>query len=735
MFSTRMPVAALVAAASLSLAACGGGSSSGEADGRVTALAAKSTPDTSNGKLVMKVLSSRPEYVTGGDARIQVTADPGLHDKLVFWLNGTQIAPTMTSSGDKLEGVVSGLVLGDNRLEVRHRNGQGLGVSGAIQLVNHPIAGPVFSGPHLAPFECRTVQSNLGAPLDADCSVATRYNHFYLTTAGKLAVLSNPTGPRPADLATTTTSEGLTVPFIVRVESATINRSIVRIAVLDDPQVAGQWNGVGWNKRLVFTIGESTGAQYNQGVNQVTDVLGNTAAQLGLAKGFGLVISTQAVNKLNPNDVLTAEGMMMVKEHFIEAYGVPRWMVGYGGSGGAIEQLLIAQNYPGLMDGIIPNAAFPDVLGTAQAVTDCRLLNRYFTTNPASAPVRNAFEGFASGTCANWDAGNGDSIVADGGPGGGCGLLDKSLVYNPVTNPSGARCTIQDVNANSLGRDPATGFARRPLDNVGIQYGLLGLRQGRITTTQFLDLNERIGGFDIDGNLIAQRTAGDLIGLRNAYENGRIGSGAGGLATVPIMHARVWAEIAGDIHTAYNDVQIREKLLKASGRADNQVVWVLPHPQLPLFQGGNAADVARLTALVNAVVAQQFALMVQWLDAISADPAPLTIDKIVAYKPTSATDTCWALDGTRIAEPPTLFGGACNALYPKGVSPRLMAGAPVTDDVLKCQLKPIADAEYLPAAFNAAEKARLAGIFPSGVCDYSATGVGQVPLKGTWLKY
>ena len=64
-------------------------------------------------------------------------------------------------------------------------------------------------------------------------------------------------------------------------------------------------------------------------------MLGNTAAQLGLAKGFGLVISTQAVNKLNPNDVLTAEGMMMVKEHFIEAYGVPRWMVGYGGSGGA----------------------------------------------------------------------------------------------------------------------------------------------------------------------------------------------------------------------------------------------------------------------------------------------------------------------------------------------------------------------------------------------------------------
>ena len=64
-----------------------------------------------------------------------------------------------------------------------------------------------------------------------------------------------------------------------------------------------------------------------------------------------------------------------------------------------------------------------------------------------------------------------------------------------------------------------------------------------------------------------------------------------------------------------------------------------------------------------------------------------------------------------------------------------MAGAPVTDDVLKCQLKPITDAEYLPATFNAAEKARLAGIFASGVCDYSAAGAGQVAMKGTWLTY
>ena len=64
-----------------------------------------------------------------------------------------------------------------------------------------------------------------------------------------------------------------------------------------------------------------------------------------------------------------------------------------------------------------------------------------------------------------------------------------------------------------------------------------------------------------------------------------------------------------------------------------------------------------------------------------------------------------------------------------------MAGAPVTDDMLKCQLKPIAEADYLPVVFSAAEKARLAAVFPSGVCDHSLPGVSQRPLLGTWLRY
>lgn len=92
-----------------------------------------------------------------------------------------------------------------------------------LSVKNHLRTGPVFSGPHKTPFECRTEQSGLGAPLDADCSVATRTDWFYLTADGARKALLDPLGARPADVTTTTTIDGKTVPFIVRVEATTWN--------------------------------------------------------------------------------------------------------------------------------------------------------------------------------------------------------------------------------------------------------------------------------------------------------------------------------------------------------------------------------------------------------------------------------------------------------------------------------------------------------------------------------
>ncbi len=60
---------------------------------------------------------------------------------LEFWLNDKQIAPVLKSSGDRMEGLVTGLANGANTLEVRHK---AYGTLSSIKLTNYPITGPMF---------------------------------------------------------------------------------------------------------------------------------------------------------------------------------------------------------------------------------------------------------------------------------------------------------------------------------------------------------------------------------------------------------------------------------------------------------------------------------------------------------------------------------------------------------------------------------------------------------------
>jgi hypothetical protein len=76
----------------------------------------------------------------------------------------------------------------------------------------------------------------------------------------------------------------------------------------------------------------------------------------------------------------------------------------------------------------------------------------------------------------------------------------------------------------------------------------------------------------------------------------------------------------------------------------------------------------------------------------------------------------------------------CNALFPVAENPRMAAGGPLTDDVFKCQLKPVTAKDYRQP-LTGAQLVILKDVFPSGVCDYSKPGVGQAPLAGTWLSY
>jgi hypothetical protein len=648
--------------------------------------------------LTITVLSSRPDMVSGGDAMVQVSpAASGIS----ISVNGRDVTPAFREQDGRLLGLVHGLREGRNMLEAR-RNGR----SARIDVVNHPITGPILSGEHLKPFVCRTVESGLGEPVDANCSAPTRVEFFYRTndaspTFKPLADRSE----RPADLADTTTSEGTTVPYIVRVESGTINRAIYRIAMLDS----------GWNRRLMFSFGGGCGTQYNQGTNQARAAL----VDLALARGFAHAISTQNVMQQHCNDHLSGEALMMIKEHFIETYGMPVWTLGFGGSGGAIQQLLIAQNFPGLLDGILPSLTYPDSVSTRAGVTDCRLLMQVFKSDPATwtQAKQTAVEGYTPKTCAAWDRSFIDIIVAANVR--GCGI-PEALVYHPISNPKGARCTMWDTNVATYGRDPETGFARRSLDNVGVQYGLAALNGGQISVNEFLALNEQIGGFDNDGVPRPARTAADVESVRVSYAAGRLNSGSGGLGDIPILHYRSYNDPIGDIHDRFRDFTVRERLRKANGHFDNQIIWVYPN------------GVAGLAARVSALAVDT---MAAWLDALSADRTSSSQrEKIMRHKPAAAVDGCWDASGNRIDEAATFDRpGQCNTLYPNHTNPRLVAGAPLADDVLKCQLKPI-DAKDYQVRLTAEEMTRLLAIFPGGVCDYSKAGIGQVPLAGTYQR-
>ena len=80
-----------------------------------------------------------------------------------------------------------------------------------------------------------------------------------------------------------------------------------------------------------------------------------------LRLGFAVALGTRNTLGTGCDDVVSAETVMMIKERFIEQYGVPKFTIGLGSSGGAIQQHLIAHNYPGLLDAITPVRSYPDI--------------------------------------------------------------------------------------------------------------------------------------------------------------------------------------------------------------------------------------------------------------------------------------------------------------------------------------------------------------------------------------
>jgi hypothetical protein len=418
----------------------------------------------------------------------------------------------------------------------------------------------------------------------------------------------------------------------------------------------------------------------------------------------------------------------------VERYGLIRYTIGTGCSGGSLTQQQVANAYPGIYQGILPQCSFPDSWSTGQQLVDYHLVRSYvespskWGTGVVWTPAQiAAIEGHPNHV---------NSVVFDtvywtslGEPADGCPGVPAEQNYNAQSNPGGVRCTLADYMINVMGPRPQAswidaekkvghGFAGLPLDNVGVQYGLGALEKGQITPEQFVDLNAKIGGGNIDIVPTAERLRADEPALRNAYLSGAVNS-ANNLDRVAIIDLR--GPDPGAFHDVYRSWATRARLERDQGHFPrNHVIWF---GQVPLI--GDASYAGEGLLAID-----------RWLAAVEADKSSVSLaGKIANDRPEDVNDRCSQVTGVEQVAVPGV-GKVCELeqVQTRFGTPRTVSGESVATDTNKCTVKPLRRSDYYPVEFNDDQWARLQKALPTGICDWSKPGIDQ---RGTipWRSY
>ncbi|MGZ6753740.1 MAG: DUF6351 family protein [Nocardioides sp.] len=697
-------------------------------------------------RLVVDVLSNRADLVSGGDALVAVELPAGVAPGTVRVTAGGRDVTSMFAvrRDGRYLGLLTGLALGRNVVRA-----SAPGYAGRTVVTNHPNGGPVFAGPQPGPYHCQA-----GA-VDAQCDEPATYSFLYLSTDPTKTDLQpyDPANP-PSDVATTTTDQGVSVPFVVRREDGYQDRDRYTILTLFTPGKG--WTAWSpqrqWNHKLLITHGGNCGASFTPGSPPLQDYSGTFDGVPGItpsyvtALGRGFAVASTALDNTghNCNVAVEAESLMMVKERLVEQYGDLRYTIGTGCSGGSIAQHTVANAYPGIYQGLVTTCSYPDTLSAGAQFADSHLMRLYFE-DPSrwgtgvvwTEPQMAAVEGHISHV---------NAVVADEGlfkaaldPEHACSGTtdtvpgDTSTRYDDATNPGGVRCSVLDIMGNLLGPRPQSvwtpmeqaaghGFTGLPFANTGVQYGLNELEAGLITPAQFVDLNAKIGGLDVDAHQTAQRLDGDPGAIANVYRTGLVNE-ANHLDEVAIINHGGPDPGAGHdySHAWWTD----ERLAADQGNTANRVMWFGPTPLIGDVHWANDA----------------FLAMDRWLASVEADTSATPLaTKIVADKPADITDRCTGVPGVESATGPD-GQPICREpqLQPaegRFSTSRQEAGGPKANDNLACQRTPLdrADYSFMPVPFTDAEWATLQQVFATGVCDWSVPGRGQGPAQ-TWLRY
>ena len=637
---------------------------------------------------------------------------------------------------------------------------------------------PTFADELDYPFVCRTERSELGQPLvdnqdgagmavydgdkiigySKDCSVNTRVVYYYRNAeTGKFL----PFDDAATDIEQITLNDQ-TLPFVVRLEIGTINRHIYIIAMLRGPNdEPAEPDTSLWNGKLLYQMRGGVGIGRRQGridPNYIPSRRWNE-----LAQGYAIAHSTANQTSTSYDMQLAEDTLARVKRQFVARYGEPKYTIGLGKSGGAIQQYLIGQNRPGLLDAGIAMYSYPDTVTQIPRVMDCELLEYYFDVVDADNEKwqtwsqRSWIQGFA----ASDDMPNEieklrtlRAVVRGEWHWWSDGQTECSRSWRNLTphmaNPryvyfeslfakdvaDQVPFTFWDHQKRVFGTDDY-GYGRRTFDNVGVQYGLQALIDGHITVDEFLHLNDNIGGWvaapdmarerfwksggaqsdlkDVsvwsEHNMTATashvrpaaRNVGDVEAMAAAYRAGTVFLGH---LDMPILDFRHYLERELDMHHSRQSFVSRLRMQRYRGHADNQLIWFADLPYEPFSDA--------------------LQLMERWLENLQADDT-LTV---VAAKPADATDRCFSGDGELIAEGPGVWdgewneqpAGACTEAFPPYSNPRMIAGDDYASIILKCHLRSIdqaiADGVYEHIDMRP-HRDELQRIFPTGVCDYS----------------
>lgn len=351
-----------IAVCSVILYGCGGGG--GDSSGSGTSSKVE--------REMVEVLSTRPDLIIDSDVLLKLDLPDDIQTTaLKVSLNGQNISDAFAN--EQRQALVEGLKLGDNQLKVEAGR-----YYQHLSLINHPSSGPLLSGPQLKPWTCTN------ASTDQFCQKAVQYNYYYKDRLGLIKSYDLAQPPASQNIATTTTDEGLTVPFIVREEVGYQNRDEYRFAVLYNPNQP--WTALKpqaqFNHKLVVTHGQSCGNDY-QSASAPTVIATSSSILpdvtiLALGRGFGVMSTALSHSGHNCNLAIQAESLIMAKERFIEQHGSLRYTIGQGCSGGALAAQWVANAYPGIYQGILPTCSFPDAWSTASQFADYHLMINYF---------------------------------------------------------------------------------------------------------------------------------------------------------------------------------------------------------------------------------------------------------------------------------------------------------------------------------------------------------------------